>query len=337
MMLKPGDFAPNFVLPDRQGGPQSIFSQELAGQTIFAFLVNSASDFCEHFLPWIESRNKTFLSKKVKPLVIASSQTKNYESFKEFKKTEVLFDLDLRFSESLGFAKPFSTLAVLIVNRNGRIINLLEDCNLGTLLEQLIVYCDAEINCYPPHTISNQTPVLMIPRILEQDECDQFIVHWALGEKRQNEISSGTIEDNKRGSSSEVKRRTDVLVPDDHTLNKIIQTRINTRVIPELTKAFRFNAKAYDVIRIGCYDSEVKGFFRPHRDTLSDDPENPRKFALSLNLNDEYTGGAIRFPEYGAQTFSPEKGGGIVFSCALLHEALPVESGQRFGIFLFFT
>ena len=80
MMLKPGDFAPNFVLPDRQGGPQSIFSQELAGQTIFAFLVNSASDFCEHFLSWIESQNQMFLSKKVKPLVIASSQTKNFES-----------------------------------------------------------------------------------------------------------------------------------------------------------------------------------------------------------------------------------------------------------------
>ena len=336
-MLKPGDFAPNFVMPDRQGNPQSIFSQELAGQTIVAFLVNPTSDVSDHFLFWIESHNKLFLSKNVKPLVIASSQTKDFGGFKGSKKIEVLFDLDRRFTEALGFVKPLSTPAVLIVDRNGRIITLLEYCKLGEVLNDLIVYCDAELNRYPPQVISNQTPVLLVPRILEIDECDQFIVHWALGEKRQNEISSGTIENNKPRSSGEVKRRTDVLVPDDHSLNKIIQTRINTRVLPEITKAFRFDAKAFDVIRIGCYDSEVKGFFKPHRDTLSDDPANPRKFALSLNLNDEYTGGAIRFPEYGTQTFSPEKGGGIVFSCALLHEALPVETGQRFGIFLFFT
>ena len=48
-------------------------------------------------------------------------------------------------------------------------------------------------------------------------------------------------------------------------------------------------------------------------------------------------GGALRFPEYGERTYSPPKGGGIIFSCSILHEALPVTSGQRFGLFLFFN
>jgi hypothetical protein len=63
----------------------------------------------------------------------------------------------------------------------------------------------------------------------------------------------------------------------------------------ELSKVFNFDARAYDIGRIGCYDSSDSGFFRPHRDILSDDDKNPRKFVLSLNLNNDYTGAALHF------------------------------------------
>jgi hypothetical protein len=35
--------------------------------------------------------------------------------------------------------------------------------------------------------------------------------------------------------------------------------------------------------------------------------------------------------------YRPPAGGGVVFSCSLLHEALPVTEGRRFGLFTFFT
>ena len=58
----------------------------------------------------------------------------------------------------------------------------------------------------------------------------------------------------------------------------------------------------------------------------------------SLNLNTgDYEGGHIRFPEFGQQLYQPPRGGGIVFSCSLLHEALPVTKGRRFALFTFFT
>jgi predicted 2-oxoglutarate/Fe(II)-dependent dioxygenase YbiX len=88
--------------------------------------------------------------------------------------------------------------------------------------------------------------------------------------------------------------------------------------------------------RIGCYDSAVRGEFRRHRDNTTPYTAH-RKFALSVNLNDGYNGGAIGFPEYGRMAYRPPVGGGVVFSCSLLHEALPVTTGKRFGLFTFFT
>ena len=36
------------------------------------------------------------------------------------------------------------------------------------------------------------------------------------------------------------------------------------------------------------------------------------------------------FPEYGPDRYSPEAGGALIFSCSLIHEALPVTKGERF-------
>ena len=58
--------------------------------------------------------------------------------------------------------------------------------------------------------------------------------------------------------------------------------------------------------------------------------------ALTLNLNsDEYDGGELMFPEYGDYRHKPPAGAAVVFSCSLLHEALPVTRGQRFALLSF--
>ncbi|MBL8709410.1 MAG: 2OG-Fe(II) oxygenase, partial [Rhodospirillaceae bacterium] len=61
-----------------------------------------------------------------------------------------------------------------------------------------------------------------------------------------------------------------------------------------------------------------------------------RRFALTINLNTpEYEGGELVFPEYGPERYSPPAGGAILFSCSLLHEALPVTKGARFTLLSF--
>jgi predicted 2-oxoglutarate/Fe(II)-dependent dioxygenase YbiX len=88
--------------------------------------------------------------------------------------------------------------------------------------------------------------------------------------------------------------------------------------------------------RIGCYDSAERGEFRRHRDNTTPYTAH-RKFAISVNLNSGYEGGAVGFPEYGRKVYVPPPGGGVIFSCSLLHEAQPVTKGRRFGLFTFLT
>jgi hypothetical protein len=39
----------------------------------------------------------------------------------------------------------------------------------------------------------------------------------------------------------------------------------------------------------------------------------------------------LRFPEFGLRRYKAPTGGAIVFSCSLLHEALPVTRGLRYA------
>jgi predicted 2-oxoglutarate/Fe(II)-dependent dioxygenase YbiX len=132
-----------------------------------------------------------------------------------------------------------------------------------------------------------------------------------------------------------MKRRRDVVV-DDLPLYERLRERVGRRVLPEIRRAFGVQISQMEAPRVGCYDASDGGWFRRHRDNTTKFTAH-RLFAMSLNLNtSEYEGGALRFPEYGRLTYSPPAGGAVVFSCSLLHEALPVTSGRRFGVFTFF-
>jgi hypothetical protein len=76
------------------------------------------------------------------------------------------------------------------------------------------------------------------------------------------------------------------------------------------------------------------GFFSAHRDNLSPTTAH-RRFALTLNLNDGYQGGQLRFPEYGPERYRPALGAALVFSCSHLHEVLDVTAGRRFVLLSF--
>lgn len=56
-----------------------------------------------------------------------------------------------------------------------------------------------------------------------------------------------------------------------------------------------------------------------------------RYVVLCLHLNTgEYEGGQLRFLEFGRQLYTAPVGGAVVFSCSLLHEAMPVTRGNRY-------
>jgi predicted 2-oxoglutarate/Fe(II)-dependent dioxygenase YbiX len=119
-------------------------------------------------------------------------------------------------------------------------------------------------------------------------------------------------------------------------MQKAISDRLAWRIGPELIKVFAFDRQfSFDSHVVLSYSAEGRHFFGAHRDngapTTSD-----RAFAVSLNLNDDFEGGALTFPEYAGVQVSPPKGAAAVFSCSLLHRALPVTRGRRFVLTTFF-
>ena len=85
---------------------------------------------------------------------------------------------------------------------------------------------------------------------------------------------------------------------------------------------------------VGCYTAEDGGHFRPHRDNVTKGTAH-RRFAVTINLNDDFDGGELCFPEYGPRSFKPPVGGAVVFGCALLHAVTQVTRGRRYAFLPF--
>lgn len=176
-------------------------------------------------------------------------------------------------------------------------------------------------------------PVLIVPRMLEPDQCRRLIDIWTTGGHEE-----GAVLSTRDGAAADVlnyasKKRLDHKVKDP-ALTKELTFTLGPRIATEAFRAFHFQDFRLEPFFIVRYDAERRDFFRPHRDNLI--PELAlRRFALTVNLNDDYDGGGLRFPEYGPHFYRPPAGGGILFSCSLLHEATPVSAGQRFALLTF--
>jgi predicted 2-oxoglutarate/Fe(II)-dependent dioxygenase YbiX len=185
-----------------------------------------------------------------------------------------------------------------------------------------------------PSVVAAQAPVLAVPNVLDRDHCRRLMAVWEQGSKLDNTVASS-----KEGSNiadPEIKIRTDVIIPEDSPEGQELLDVIARRLLPEVLKGFGFRVSRGEHFKIGCYDSTSGGHFAPHRDNTTPQTKH-RRFAMTLNLNTgEYEGGLLRFPEYGPQLYAPWAGGAAVFSCSLLHQALPVISGRRFVIVGFF-
>ncbi len=83
-----------------------------------------------------------------------------------------------------------------------------------------------------------------------------------------------------------------------------------------------------------CYSAEEAGHFRAHRDNTTAGTAH-RRFAVTVNLNHDFDGGEISFPEFGPRSYKPPVGAALVFSCSMLHQVSPVTRGERFAFLPF--
>jgi peroxiredoxin len=166
-------------------------------------------------------------------------------------------------------------------------------------------------------------PILILPNVLEPPLRQRLIELY----DSDGGSESGIVRNSKLIIEASFKRRKDYTI-EDSGLKKLLRQRIWSRVTPEIKKLFFMDITRMERYIVGCYAAEDGGHFKPHRDN------NPgltahRRFAVSINLNDDFEGGGVVFPEYNRRPHKVPAGWAVIFPCAILHQVTRVTAGRR--------
>jgi peroxiredoxin len=178
-----------------------------------------------------------------------------------------------------------------------------------------------------------QAPVLYLPRVFEPELCRHLIGLYETNGGTESgfmrEIAGRTVGVTDPGH----KRRKDYDITDKDLISGL-QARFLRRVVPEIAKVHQFQVTRMERYIVSCYAAEDGGHFAAHRDNTTAGTAH-RRFAVSVNLNDDFDGGEVSFPEYGPRSFKAPPGGAVVFSCSLLHKVSRVTRGRRYAFLPF--
>lgn len=234
---------------------------------------------------------------------------------------------------AFGQAGMGMRLRVIVLDANQRVAGTFDSRPLLAAAEQISALALAVRSDEGADQVirTATAPVLVLPRVFEREFCTQVIRLWEKGDRKDAGVSSryGTV------GMLELKRTEDYMVVEP-MMQKAISDRIAYRIGPELVKVFAYDREfGFDAHVVLSYSAEDHHFFSAHRDNGAPTTAD-RSFAVSLNLNDDFEGGELVFPEYAGIKVCPPAGAAAVFSCSVLHEALPVTRGRRFVLTTFF-
>ena len=334
-LLTEGDSIPAVGLRDQEDTIVPIYHESIAGDRVVLFLCDDGheAESLKEIRRYSELA-EAFKRQNVHVFVVTRRTVDDNRALAEKLglKFRILSDPKGKLLPAFGLntagKRPKSQHVSAVLRPNLRIAKILDGKSQA---DAALAGCEALASKDAAPVIEAQAPVLIVDEIFSPKFCDFLIDLWERGEKHKDQVTSefGDRRDDL------VKRRTDHIIFETEVCLQI-HDYLTRRLVREMVKAFRFRVTDAEHYRIGCYDAESGGYFRRHRDTGTPQLKD-RQFALSLNLNTgDYEGGQIRFPEFGQQLYQPPRGGGVVFSCSLLHEALPVTNGRRFALFTFF-
>jgi predicted 2-oxoglutarate/Fe(II)-dependent dioxygenase YbiX/peroxiredoxin len=245
-----------------------------------------------------------------------------------------IWDADLKASTLYGAVHGEKKRPIWVVtDPTMRILRCFGFAEQDSQADQVMAY----LASLPPPSryagIEVQAPILYLPNVFEPALCRHLVgLYDAQGGEESGfmrEIDGKTVGLKDRSHKS----RRDVTLSDPQ-LVATLQNRFLRRIVPEIHKAHQFWVTRMERYIVACYDAEEGGHFAPHRDNTTPATAH-RRFAVSVNLNDDFDGGEVSFPEYGPRSFKAPAGGAVVFSCSLLHKVSTVTRGRRYAFLPF--
>ena len=332
-LFGPGEAVPWFDAPVVDGSPRYAFNTA-GGRAILLFFMGSAgNEACAAALAEVMERRDLFDDSRaaffgfsVDPEDVARERIRQ-----QLPGIRFFLDFDRRISRLYGASADDRsgryTPHFLLLDRTLRVVQAFPLGEAEAAAEALAAEAGRDDR-------ADWAPVVQVEHVFEPELCRRLIdLYEADGGE-----ASGFMRDID-GKTRQVidpshKVRRDCLVGDPELVRNI-HARIQTRLAPMIQRVFAFEATRIERLLVGCYEAKDGGHFNAHRDNTTKGTAH-RRFAVTINLNaDEYDGGDLNFPEYGRRTYRPPTGGAVVFSCGLLHRALPVTRGRRFAFLPF--
>ena len=178
-----------------------------------------------------------------------------------------------------------------------------------------------------------QAPVLYLPSVFEPELCRQLIALLRAAWRGSHRASSREGGQDRRRPGRPAEEAAGL--PDRRPgTDQADAARVQRRIVPEILKVHQFLVTRMERYIVACYAAEDGAHFTAHRDNTTKGTAH-RRFAVSINLNADFEGGEISFPEYGPRSFKPPPGGAVVFSCSLLHAVSTVTRGRRYAFLPF--
>ncbi len=338
------------MLPDQNGDPTTPVADEVAGKpALLIFECGSGDDGGSYTRELAALRDNAKALQETGATVFAVTR----RSVADNRHLHVTHDLPFQvLSDSAGKAfkacgldpvPPGCPVVTLVVDPNFRAVRAIGGSDAGSHAPRALADLRQLAAEYGAERIGTHPPVLVLPRALTPADCARLIEVWhqpaTIWQTDGMHCEGYAVERGNFKVRNDSYGRVLQLVVRDPRMQQYLDAKLSRRVLPEIRKAFQTAVSQREDYRIAGYDAAEGGSLPAHRDNPTPETRQ-RRFTLSVTLNaEDFSGGALRFPEYGGHEYLVPTGAVVVWSCALLHEVLPVVAGQRFilGTHLFGT
>ena len=324
--LDVGEPAPWFAVPQLSGSGRVVLD-ELAGQDTIVLLVENLADReAQDLLSDLAQRLESH-SSKIVTIVVCARGDSAAEGLVQHTNWHYAMDGEHRIASLYGLPPQGFGVTAFVLSAALQVLAIAS--GREKILARIVPLIEARQRL-PPKDLD--APVLIVPNVFDRDFCAQLIA--AYDEEGGREL--GAIE--QAGKLVErfdptFRKRSDWFVSDDQMVQRCRDLLVR-RLLPLINRAFQFRTTRIERYLVGCYEASAGGIFRPHRDNTAPLVAH-RRFAVTINLNDAYSGGELSFPEFGPRRYSADIGSAVVFSCSLLHEVKPLLDGTRYAFLTF--
>ena len=341
--LLPGDPAPNFEQRSN-ANPNFKFDTAAGRYLVLCFFGTSADGHSRAALEAVKARPDLFNDKLASffGVTVDPDDEGGERVADRYPGYRFFLDFDQNVSRKYGVVdrdasflspRPEMRRLWMVLDPTMRIMQVVTFKTDQSDIADLIAYLDA---LPPPSEFAGfelQAPIIVLPNVFERELCDRLIglyeAHGGVDSGFMREVDGKTV----GVMNHDHKSRRDYIIEEKELISEL-QNRFRRRVVPEIAKIHQYHATRMERYIVACYSAEEDAHFKAHRDNTTSGTAH-RRFAVSVNLNEDFDGGEVTFPEYGLRHFKAPVGGAVVFSCSLLHAVSKVTRGRRYAFLPF--